>query len=76
MVNQQCALLMQEKYRKRKADKYMAQATLIRPTARALVEAYFARSPEKVQCMRADTLALLLSLANVGANARVLVMET
>ncbi|BDA40995.1 tRNA (adenine(58)-N(1))-methyltransferase non-catalytic subunit [Coccomyxa sp. Obi] len=66
----------QAKYRKRKADKYMAQATLIRPTARSVAEAYFGKSPQKIQCMRADTLALLLSLANIGAHARVLVVET
>ena len=67
---------MQAKYRKRKADKYMAQATLIRPTARSVAEAYFAKSPQKIQCIRADTLALLLSLANIGAHAKVLVVET
>ncbi|CAL8466719.1 g6255 [Coccomyxa elongata] len=66
----------QAKYRKRKADKYMAQATLIRPTARSVAEAYFVKSPQKIQCMRADSLALLLSLANIGAHARVLVVET
>lgn len=70
------AVHMQAKYRKRKADKYMAQATLIRPTARSVAEAYFGKSPQKIQCMRADTLALLLSLANIGAHARVLVVET
>ncbi|KAK9916890.1 hypothetical protein WJX75_008379 [Coccomyxa subellipsoidea] len=66
----------QAKYRKRKAEKYMAQATLVRPTARALADAYFARSPQKIQNLRADSLALLLSLANIGAHAGVLVVET
>ena len=66
----------QEKYRKRKAKKYLATATLVRPSAAALAEAYFLRRRQaKVGHLRADTLALLLSLANVGAHARVLVME-
>ena len=65
----------QEKYRKRKAKKHMATATLVRPSAAALAEAYFLRSPGRVGHLRADSLALLLSLANVGAHARVLAVD-
>jgi tRNA (adenine-N(1)-)-methyltransferase non-catalytic subunit len=38
-------------------------------------EAYFAKDPNKIGFLRMDTLALLLSLANVGANAEVLVLD-
>ncbi len=53
----------------------MATATLVRPSAAALAQAYFAKSPARIAHLRADSLALLLSLANIGAHARVLVME-
>ena len=66
----------QEKYRRRKAKKHLAVATLVRPSAAALAEAYFLKSPGRVGHLRADSLALLLSLANIGAHARVLAVET
>ena len=50
--------------------------TLVRPTARSLGEAHFTNTPHKIQHLRADTLALLLSLANIGAHGRVLVLES
>lgn len=46
-----------------------------RPTAAAVCVAYFANSPAKTGYLRVDALALLLSLANVGPHARVLVVE-
>ena len=61
--------------RKKKARKYIQIATVRRPTAAAVCEALFAASPAKTAFLRADALALLLSLANVGAHARVLVVE-
>ena len=46
-----------------------------RPTGHAVAEAYYATAGAKTNYMRPDTLALLLALANVGAHARVLVVE-
>ncbi|PRW61100.1 tRNA (adenine(58)-N(1))-methyltransferase non-catalytic subunit trm6 [Chlorella sorokiniana] len=66
----------QEKYKKKKAKKYIQIATVRRPTGATVAEAYFANSPAKTNYLRADTLALLLTLANVGAHARVLVVES
>ena len=34
-------------------------------------QAYFGKSAPKIQHLRADSLAMLLSLANIGANAKV-----
>ncbi|EFN52089.1 hypothetical protein CHLNCDRAFT_139358 [Chlorella variabilis] len=65
----------QDKYRKKKARKYIQVATVRRPTAAAVCEAYFSTSPAKTAYLRADALALLLSLANIGAHGRVLVVE-
>ncbi len=47
-----------------------------RPSGATVAEAYFANSPAKTNYLRADSLALLLTLANVGAHARVLVVES
>jgi len=49
--------------------------TLRRPTGRTVCQALFARSPAKLWHLRPDSLALMLSLANVRAGARVLVVE-
>lgn len=62
--------------RKKKAKKYIQIATVRRPTGATVAEAYFSNFPAKTNYLRADTLALLLSLANVGAHARVLVVES
>jgi tRNA (adenine-N(1)-)-methyltransferase non-catalytic subunit len=61
--------------RKKKAKKYIQVGTVRRPTAASVCEAYFASAPAKTSYLRADALALLLALANVGAHARVLVVE-
>ena len=54
----------------------MARVTAVRPTARALAETHFARGgPGRTGALRADALALLLSFANVGAGARVLLAD-
>ncbi|KAL4423995.1 hypothetical protein ABPG75_001296 [Micractinium tetrahymenae] len=66
----------QEKYKKKKAKKYIQVGTVRRPTAAAVCEAYFANSPSRTGYLRVDALALLLSLANVGPHARVLVVES
>lgn len=66
---------MQEKYLKRKTEKYTVQATVHRVTARSLAEALFSWRPEKIQYMRADTLAMLLTMANIGAHGKTLVLD-
>ena len=66
---------VQEKYRRRKARKYTTRASVMRPTARSVAELYSAKAPQKVSGLRVDTLALLLSLANVGPQARLLVVD-
>ena len=46
-----------------------------RVTARSLTEALFSWRPEKIQYMRADTLAMLLTMANIGAHGKALVLD-
>ncbi len=53
------------------ARKYLVYVTVRRPTARALCESYYVRGPERVFNLRVDSLAAMLSLANVGAGGKV-----
>ncbi|KAL3140277.1 hypothetical protein ABBQ38_004545 [Trebouxia sp. C0009 RCD-2024] len=66
----------QAKYKKKKHKKYTVLATIQRPTARSVCEAYFGKSSPKINHLRADSLAMLLSLANIGSHGKVLVLET
>eukprot|EP00249_Psilotum_nudum_P017530 c26374_g1_i1 orf=214-1767(-) len=68
-------LFSQEKYKRKKQKKYAPQLVLRRPCARSVCEAYFLKAPNKIGFLRIDMLALMLSLANVGAHAEVLVMD-
>ena len=70
-----CCTRMQEKYLKKKTEKYTVRATVERPTARSLAETLFSWRPERIQYMRADTLAMLLTMANIGAHGRALVLD-
>lgn len=65
----------QEKYLKRKTDKYTVRATVHRTTTRSIAETLFAWRPERIQWMRADTLAMLLTMANIGAHGRALILD-
>lgn len=61
--------------RKKKARKYVVSAVVRRPTASVIAEAYYSRQAARIGHLRADTLSLLLSLADVAAHARVLVVD-
>lgn len=66
----------QEKWLKKKLQKYNTDVTTIRPTPATLLKASFEREPRRVLFLRDDTLAQLMSWANVGAGQRTLVVET
>ncbi|BBN05465.1 tRNA (adenine58-N1)-methyltransferase non-catalytic subunit [Marchantia polymorpha subsp. ruderalis] len=66
----------QEKYMKKKQKKYAPRVLLRRPSARSICEAYFVKDPRKIGFCRMDTLALMMSLANVGPNSDILVLES
>ncbi|CAH9080880.1 unnamed protein product [Cuscuta epithymum] len=65
----------QEKYKLKKQKKYAPKVLLRRPNARSICEAYFKKHPDRIGCLRVDTLSLLLSMANVTAHADVLVVD-
>ncbi|KAK3272719.1 hypothetical protein CYMTET_19000 [Cymbomonas tetramitiformis] len=66
----------QEKYLKKKKRKYCTIITVLRPTHRTICKTLFAKSPYRIHHLRHDALALMLNMSNVGAGARVLVVET
>lgn len=61
----------QDKYKRRKAKKYMTYVTVRRPTALSMAEMFYEKSPERVWNLRSDSLAVILSLANIAAGAQV-----
>ena len=65
----------QDKFRRKKAKKFMQEVTILRPCARAVCEALHSRDPKRIAGMRADSLSLLLLQANLGPGARALVVE-
>ncbi|EDO36423.1 predicted protein, partial [Nematostella vectensis] len=66
------------KYRKRKSKKYVQHIirfTIHKPNTCLLAETYYSKMPQKICDLRPDALSQILTLANIRANSRVLVME-
>ncbi|XP_048356162.1 tRNA (adenine(58)-N(1))-methyltransferase non-catalytic subunit TRM6 [Sphaerodactylus townsendi] len=66
----------QDKYIKKKKKKYEAVITIIKPSTRILSTMYYAREPGKINYLRYDTLAQMLTLGNIHAGNKMIVMET
>ncbi|XP_049635207.1 tRNA (adenine(58)-N(1))-methyltransferase non-catalytic subunit TRM6 [Suncus etruscus] len=66
----------QDKYIKKKKKKYEAIITVVKPSTRILSTMYYAREPGKINHMRYDTLAQILTLGNIRAGNKMIVMET
>ncbi|KAI5277793.1 Trna (Adenine(58)-N(1))-Methyltransferase Non-Catalytic Subunit Trm6 [Manis pentadactyla] len=73
----------QDKYIKKKKKKYEAIITVVKPSTRILSIMYYAREPGKINVllphkfhMRYDTLAQMLTLGNIRAGNKMIVMET
>ncbi|NXQ28090.1 TRM6 methyltransferase, partial [Alaudala cheleensis] len=66
----------QDKYIKKKKKKYEAVITIVKPSTRILSTMYYAREPGKINHLRYDTLAQMLTLGNVHAGSKMIVMET
>ncbi|KAI8971896.1 Gcd10p family-domain-containing protein [Mycotypha africana] len=63
------------KYIERKKKKFMKVFTPIKPTMSSIAEYFFNKNPEKIKYLRIDTLSQLLSMANVRANSKLLVVD-
>ncbi|XP_074472071.1 tRNA (adenine(58)-N(1))-methyltransferase non-catalytic subunit TRM6 [Sebastes fasciatus] len=66
----------QAKYIKKKKKKYENTVTILKPSCRILAMMYHGREPGKICHLRYDTLAQMLTLANIHAGSKVLVFET
>eukprot|EP00057_Strongylocentrotus_purpuratus_P031072 XP_783506.2 PREDICTED: tRNA (adenine(58)-N(1))-methyltransferase non-catalytic subunit TRM6 [Strongylocentrotus purpuratus] len=63
------------KYLKKKRNKYIVRFVVLRPCIRLMCEMYFNKAPSKVIQIRIDTMAQLLSAANVQSGSKVMVLE-
>ena len=68
-------IFSQAKYLKRKQMKYMTRVRVIRCTLDVVAEFLFARSQRKVHGLRWDSLAQMVSCADVRAGAKVLCLD-
>lgn len=66
----------QDKYIKKKKKKYENSVTILKPSCRILAMMYHGREPGKICQLRYDTLAQMLTLANIHAGSKVLVFDT
>lgn len=66
----------QDKYIKKKKKKYENTVTILKPSCRILAMMYHGREPGKICHLRYDTLAQMLTLANIHAHSKILVFET
>ncbi|XP_028295446.1 tRNA (adenine(58)-N(1))-methyltransferase non-catalytic subunit TRM6 [Gouania willdenowi] len=66
----------QDKYIKKKKKKYENTVEILKPSCRILAMMYHGREPGKICHLRYDTLAQVLTLANIHAGSKVLVFET
>ncbi|XP_060773744.1 tRNA (adenine(58)-N(1))-methyltransferase non-catalytic subunit TRM6 [Neoarius graeffei] len=66
----------QEKYIKKKKKKYESSIAVLKPTSRILAMMYHGREPGKICHLRYDTLAQMLTLGNIHAGSKIIVLET
>ncbi|CAG8574278.1 12562_t:CDS:10 [Acaulospora morrowiae] len=63
------------KYIKRKEAKFSRVFTPVKPTLYSVWEYFYAKNPSKIRDMRIDTLSQMLTLANVKAYSKMLVVD-
>lgn len=67
----------QEKYIKKKKEKYLAQYKILKPSIRYLCEYYaMGNNKRKILNMRMDTIAQILTYSNIAAFRNVMVLES
>lgn len=65
----------QEKYLKKKKEKYVGTLLILMPNTRLLVQMYYSRNPLKICNMRLDSLAQMLAYCNVMAGKKCIVVD-
>mmetsp|Transcript_13681 Transcript_13681/g.21449 ORF Transcript_13681/g.21449 Transcript_13681/m.21449 type:complete len:138 (-) Transcript_13681:334-747(-) len=64
-----------EKWLKKKQQKYLVTFEVRKPDALELAEVYALIYPEKICCLRPDSLSYLINMANISALSRVLLVD-
>lgn len=65
----------QEKYLKKKKEKYVGTFQILMPNTRLLAQMYYSRNPLKICNMRMDSLAQMLAYCNVMAGKKCIVLD-
>jgi tRNA (adenine58-N1)-methyltransferase non-catalytic subunit len=65
----------QEKYLRKKMQKYAVTFEVKKPTALEICEAYTQNQPNRILGLRSDTLGLMMQMANINAESRVLLID-
>jgi tRNA (adenine-N(1)-)-methyltransferase non-catalytic subunit len=73
---QQKTVFSQQKYLKKKMKKYMPRLQVLQTTGSTIAEANYWKQQSKVMNMREDTMAQILTYANVHAGQQVLILES
>lgn len=66
----------QAKYKNKKLKKHVVRFSILRPTTDLVAEMYYSRGSTKICDVRLDTLSQILTLSNVRAHCRMLVVES
>ncbi|OWA54159.1 putative tRNA (adenine(58)-N(1))-methyltransferase non-catalytic subunit TRM6 [Hypsibius exemplaris] len=64
-----------EKYVAKKKEKHIYRFRILRPTLRLACDVYSSMKVNKINHIRVDTLAIMLSLSNIQAGSKVLVVD-
>lgn len=64
------------KYIKRKQMKYQPRCRVVRCTSSNICQAMYAKDPRRIMNLREDSLAQILSFANISAGSKTLVFDT
>lgn len=66
----------QAKYKKKKMKKHVVRFSILRPTTDLIAQMYYARGATKICELRLDSLSQILTLSNVKAHCRIMVVES
>ncbi|CAH3150084.1 unnamed protein product [Porites lobata] len=66
----------QAKYKKRKMKKHVVRFSILRPTTDLIAQMYYCRGASKICDLRLDTLSQILTMSNVRAHCRMMVVES
>lgn len=66
----------QAKYKKKKMKKYVIRFSILRPTTDLIAQMYYSRGATKICELRLDTLSQILTMSNVRAHCRMMVVES